>query len=194
MKLQKFSVVVYSGLTNWLTISLQVTENNNTIVLDKYASVSSSFYRNDQSNENQQNLAQSQSPGKKSSRLATAPVQECPFGLALLLDMILTGSSPPSYHSKLAAARERANSARTSPARRSAGAGLLELTGGLLVGAMPAICGPMPPSDGIGVGDGPRYVSKNDVVGGGISGGNWCGPARNDTMFQDTVSSCMCRC
>jgi hypothetical protein len=36
---------------------------------------------------------------------------------------------------------------------------------------MPAICGPTPPSDGIG--DGPRYVSKKDVVGGGINGGNW---------------------
>jgi len=82
----------------------------------------------------------------------------------------------------LAAARQRASSARTSPTRRPAtGAGLPELTGGLLVGAMPAICGPTPPSDGIGAGDGPRYVSKKDDVGGGISGGNWCGPARNGT-------------
>jgi hypothetical protein len=48
---------------------------------------------------------------------------------------------------------------------------------------MPATCGPMPPSDAIGVGDGPRYVSKNDDVGGGISGGNWCGPARTTQCF-----------
>ena len=118
---------------------------------------------------------------KKASRLLL--YKNALFSHAVLLHMILlTRSSQPSYRSKLAATRQRANSARASPTRRSAaGAGLPELTGGLLVGAMPAICGPTPPSDGIGVGDGPRYVSKKDDVGGGISGGNWCGPARNGT-------------
>jgi hypothetical protein len=50
---------------------------------------------------------------------------------------------------------------------RPAGGGP-ELAAGVLVGAMPAMT---PPSDAIGVGEGPRYVSKKDDVGGGISGG-----------------------
>jgi hypothetical protein len=78
------------------------------------------------------------------------------------------------------ATRQRATSARPPLPCDPAIGGPPELAGGLLVGAMPAICGPMPPSDAIGVGDGPRYVSKNDDVGGGISGGNWCGPARHE--------------
>lgn len=61
----------------------------------------------------------------------------------------------------------------------------------LAVGAVLAIVGLLiPPSDGFGAGEGPRYVSKKDDVGGGISGGNWCGTAhKNSTMFEPTTST-----
>lgn len=83
------------------------------------------------------------------------------------------------YHSLLVT-RQSASTPMKSLRCRPVG-GAPATASGLAVGAIPAIVGLLiPPSDGIGAGEGPRYVSKKDDVGGGISGGNWCGTARKN--------------
>ena len=57
--------------------------------------------------------------------------------------------------------------------------GAPETAPGLPVGGIPPIIvRSIPPC---GAGEGPRYLSKKDDVGGGISGGNWCWPARGNS-------------
>jgi hypothetical protein len=61
---------------------------------------------------------------------------------------------------------------------------------GTLETAFLDIMGLYPSREGIDADEGPRYVSKKDDVGGGISGGNWCWPAhRNGTTRQKKIGS-----